>query len=54
MTTVYNFTLKIETSWVKIVSKPILETWSANDVIAYVLLIYSQIKYLKIMQYKKE
>ena len=36
MTTFYNFALKIETSWVKKVVKPISETWNiANDVIAY-------------------
>ena len=47
MTIFYNFTLKIETSWVKIVAEPILETWSANDVIAYVWLIYSRMKIFK-------
>ena len=36
MTTFYNFTLKIETSWVKKVVKYILETWNVNDVIVYV------------------
>ena len=43
MITFCNFALKIETSWVKQVVKPILETWNANDVIVYVWLIYSQI-----------
>ena len=44
MTTFYNFTLKIETSWTKKVLKPILETWNANDVILYVWFIFSRIK----------
>ena len=30
MTTFYNFTIKIETSWAKKVVKPTLETWNAN------------------------
>ena len=44
MTTFYKFTLKIETSWTKKVLKPILGTWNANDVIVYVLFIFSRIK----------
>ena len=39
MTPFYNFTLKIETSWVKNVVKPILETWNVIDVIVYVWFI---------------
>ena len=35
MTTFYNFTRKIETSWDKKVIKSILETWNVN-VIVYV------------------
>ena len=41
MTTFYNFTLKIETSWAKKVVKSILESWNVNDVIAYVWFVYS-------------
>ena len=44
MTTFYNFTLKIESSWVKKGVKPSLETWNISDVIVYVWYIYSQIK----------
>ena len=44
MTTFYNFTLKIETSWAKKVVKSILETWNVNDVIVYVWFIYFQTK----------
>ena len=33
ITTFYNFTLKIETSWAKKNLKPILKTWNANDII---------------------
>ena len=33
MTTFYDFTLKIETSWVERVDKPISEIRNANDVI---------------------
>ena len=36
MTTFYNFTPKIETSWAKKFFKFILETWNVNDVIVYV------------------
>ena len=36
MTTFYNFTLKIETSWAKKVVKSILETWNVSDVIVHV------------------
>ena len=39
MTTFYNFNLKIETSWAKMVVKSILETWNVNDVTVYVWLI---------------
>ena len=44
MTTFYNFTPKIETSWVKKVVKPNLETWNANDNIVFICFIYSRIK----------
>ena len=44
MTTFYNFTLNIETSWAKKALKPIMETWNANDIIVYVWFIYSRIK----------
>ena len=53
MTTFYDFALKIETSWAKKGVKPSLETWSVNDVIVCVY-IYSQIKKIKNMKYKKE
>ena len=48
MTTFYNFTLKIETSWVKKVVKPNLETWNANDNIVFICFIYSRIKKIKV------
>ena len=49
MTTFYNFTFKIETTWTKKLVKPILEIWNANDIIVYVWFIYSQLKkFLKI------
>ena len=35
MTTFYNSSLNIETSWAKKVIKLILEAWNANDVIVY-------------------
>ena len=54
MTTFYDFALKIETSWAKKDVKPSLETWNLNDVIVYVWYIYSQIKKIKNLQYKKE
>ena len=54
MTTFYNFTLKIETSWAKKVVKSILETWNVNDVIVYVWFIYFWIKKIKNMQCKNE
>ena len=55
MTTFYNFTLKIETSWAKKAVKSILETWNVNDVIVYVWFIYFQTKKKnKNMQCKKE
>ena len=38
MTTFYNFSLKIETSWSEKVVKPILETWNAVDILPMVLL----------------
>ena len=41
VTTLYNFAIKIETSWAKRVRKSILETWNANDVIVYVWFIHS-------------
>ena len=52
MTTFYNFTLKIETSWAKKIVEPILETWNAN-VISYVWFVYSRVKKLKICNIKK-
>ena len=54
MTTFYNFTFKIETSWAKKVVKPILETWNRNDDIVYVWFIYFRIKKFKNMLCKKE
>ena len=51
MTTFYNFTRKIETSWAKKVVKCILETWNVN-VIVYVWFIYFQIK--KMQRVKKK
>ena len=48
MTDFYDFALKIKTSWAKRVFKPSLETWNANDVIAYVWFIYTQIKKKKV------
>ena len=53
MTTFYNFTYKIQTSWAKKVVKSILKTWDANDVIVYVWFIYSRIKKLKICNVKR-
>ena len=44
MTTFYNSSLKIETSWAKKVIKLILETWNANDVIVYVWFICYRMK----------
>ena len=38
MTTFYNFTRKVETSWAKKVVKSILETWNVN-VVVYVWFI---------------
>ena len=52
--TFYNFALKIETSWSKKEVKPSLENWNVNDIIVYVWYIYSQIKKIKDMKYKKE
>ena len=53
VTTLYNFALKIETSWAKRARKPILETWNANDVTVYVWFIHSLTKSFKNMQCKK-
>ena len=53
MTTFYNFTLKIETSWAKKIVEPILGTWHTNDVISYVWFVYSRVKNLKICNIKK-
>ena len=53
MTTFYDFALNIETSWVKKDAKPSLEIWNVDDVIAYDWHIYSQIKKIKNMKYKK-
>ena len=53
MTTLYDFALRIETSWAKKSINPSLETWNVNDVIVCVY-IYSQIKKIKNMKYKKE
>ena len=36
ITTIYNFTVKISTTWTKNVVKSILETWNVNYVILYV------------------
>ena len=44
MTTLYDFGLKIETSWAKKDVKCSSETWNVNDVIVYVWYVYSQIK----------
>ena len=46
MTTFYNFTLKIETSWAKKVAKSILETWNVN-VVVYLGFIYFRIEKMK-------
>ena len=58
MTTLLNFTFKIETSWAKNVVKSILETWNASDLIVYVWFIYRiyyrNKKTKKTMQYKEE
>ena len=43
VTTLYNFTRKIETNWAKKVVKSILETWNVS-IIVYVWFIYFQIK----------
>ena len=43
MTTFYNFTLKIETSWVE-EAHFVNPFWNDNGVIEYVSFIYSQIK----------
>ena len=54
MTTLYNFALKIETSWAKKVVKPISETWNAaNNVFVYVWFIHSLTKMLKTCTVKK-
>ena len=53
MTTIYDFALKIETSWATKDVKSSLETWNVSDVIVYVWYIYSQIKNLKIWNIKK-
>ena len=45
MTTFYNFTFKVDTSWAKKVLNPIFETWKNKDVIVYVWFIYSRIKW---------
>ena len=49
MTPFCNVTLKLETSWVKNVVKPILDTWNVIDVIVYVWFISSW-KKIKNMQ----
>ena len=51
MTTLYSFTLKLETSWAKEVVKSILETSDVN-VTVYVWFIYFWIKTLKICNVK--
>ena len=53
MTTFYNFTLQIETSWAKKVVKSILETSNVNDVVVYVWFVYFRIKKLKICNVQK-
>ena len=52
MTAFYNFNLKTETSWIKVVVQPTLETWNANDVIVYVWFILKE--KIKNMLRKKE
>ena len=37
MTIFYNFPLKIETSWAKMVVKAIFETWNATNYFAFIL-----------------
>ena len=49
MTAFYNFNLKTETSWTKVVVQLTLETWNANDVVVCVWLK----KKLKICYVKK-
>ena len=41
MITFYNFTIKTEASWTKMVVKPIFGNLNANDVIVYVWFIHS-------------
>ena len=53
MATLYNFTLKIETSRAKKVVKYILETWNVNDIIVYVWFIFFWIKNQKYAQCKR-
>ena len=54
MTIFYDFALKMEASWAKKDVKPSLKTSNVNDVIEYVWYIYSQIKKINSMKYKKE
>ena len=54
MTTFYNLTRKIETSWTIKVVKSILETWNVNDVVVHVWFIYFRMNKNKNIQGKKE
>ena len=54
MTTFYDFGLNIGTTWAKEDVKSSLETWNVSYVIVFVWYIYSQIKEIKNMKYKKE
>ena len=54
MTTFYDLALKIEITGAKKDVKPSLKTWNVNDVVVYVWYIYSQIKKINNMKYKKE
>ena len=54
MTTYYNFTLKIDTSWAEKIVKSIWETWNVNDFIVYVWFIYFWIKKIENIPCKKE
>ena len=42
ITTFYNFTLKIETSWARKVVKFVFETWNINEIIVYVWFVKNQ------------
>ena len=53
MTTFYNFNLKIETSWAKMVVKSILETWNVNELLC-MFDLFPDKKKIKICNVKKE